>query len=132
MHGTAATLPVDALAEPARGAALDSHPLQASTPEAMTAYCYEQCSHAVFRYLACRLRNASDAEDLTQETFIRFHRALGQGERFQGAARDRRGRGHPSLGRRVDTRPSDADAAPAGAGLRRTRGSASSATRTAW
>lgn len=83
MHGTAATLPVDALAEPARGAALDSHPLQASTPEAMTAYCYEQCSHAVFRYLACRLRNASDAEDLTQETFIRFHRALGQGERFQ-------------------------------------------------
>ena len=37
---------------------------------------YQQLYLPVFRYLMCKTRNLGEAEDLTQETFLRFYRRL--------------------------------------------------------
>jgi len=37
---------------------------------------YQQLYLPVFRYLMCKTRNLGEAEDLTQETFLRFYRHL--------------------------------------------------------
>jgi RNA polymerase sigma factor (sigma-70 family) len=41
---------------------------------------YLELNDAVFRYLAYGCRNASDAEEITQETFLRLYRALDRPE----------------------------------------------------
>lgn len=43
---------------------------------------FAELNDAVFRYLAYGCRNASDAEEITQETFLRLYRALHRDERI--------------------------------------------------
>jgi RNA polymerase sigma-70 factor, ECF subfamily len=68
--------PETAAAQPAMDA-------PARSVEEQVSICFLELSSPVFRYLAYACRHRGDAEELTQEVFLRLYRALGNRERIE-------------------------------------------------
>jgi RNA polymerase sigma-70 factor (ECF subfamily) len=73
--------PWDAAHETEPAAAVSASTAVRSVEDCVSRH-FAELNEAVFRYLAYGCRNASDAEEITQETFLRLYRSLRRDERI--------------------------------------------------
>jgi RNA polymerase sigma-70 factor, ECF subfamily len=73
-------MPVDV---PARATAQPATDATARSVEEQVSLHFRELSSPVFRYLSYACRHHGDAEEITQEVFLRLYRALGANERIE-------------------------------------------------